>query len=46
MTDGQNLFDWPITNNLIACYNIWKNATGQGDVYATGCLLDYDYFKN
>ena len=25
---------------------IQKNATGQGDDYTTGCLLDYDYFKN
>ena len=22
-----------------------KIATGQGDDYATGCLLDYDYFE-
>ena len=29
--------------------NIWKLSeieTGQGDVYATGCLLDYNCFKN
>ena len=27
-------------------YNkIWKIATGQEDDYTTGCLLDYDYFK-
>ena len=25
--------------------NIRKVATGQGDDYATGCLLDYTYFK-
>ena len=23
-----------------------KNATGKGDNYTTGCLLDYQYFKN
>ena len=23
-----------------------KNATGKGDNYATGCLLDYEYFLN
>ena len=23
-----------------------KIATGQGDDYTTGCLLDYNYFKN
>ena len=26
--------------------NIRKIATGQGDDYTTGCLLDYNYFKN
>ena len=25
--------------------NITKIATGQGDDYTTGCLLDYPYFK-
>ena len=26
--------------------NIQKIATGQGDDYTTGCLLDYNYFNN
>ena len=26
--------------------SIRKIATGQGDDYKTGCLLDYNYFKN
>ena len=26
--------------------NIRKIATGQGDDYRNGCLLDYPYFKN
>ena len=26
--------------------NVRKIATGQGDDYATGSLLDYSYFKN
>ena len=25
---------------------IRKTATGKGDDYTTGCLLDYQYFKN
>ena len=29
----------------MTCDNIWKIATGQGDDYTNGCLLDYDYFK-
>ena len=24
----------------------WNIATGQGDDYTTGCLLNYNYFKN
>ena len=33
-------------NNDIKRYeNIRKIATGQGDDYTTGCLLDYPYFK-
>ena len=46
MIDGQNFFDQPIRRNLITYDNIRKIATGQGDDYTTGCLLDYDYFKN
>ena len=30
---------------MITYNNIWKIATGQGDDYTTGCLLDYTYFK-
>ena len=26
--------------------NIRKIATGQGNEYTSGCLLDYNYFKN
>ena len=26
--------------------NIWKIGDGQEDDSTTGCLLDYDYFKN
>ena len=32
-------------NNKITYENIRKIATGQGDDYTTGCLLDYTYFK-
>ena len=44
MIDGRNLFDKPLKNYL-KTYNIRKVATGQGDNYTTGCLLDYPYFK-
>ena len=45
MIDVQNFFDQPIRNNLITYNNNRKTATGQGDDYTTGCLLDYNYVK-
>ena len=46
MIHRKNFFDQPIKNDLIKYENIRKIATGQGDDYITGCLLDYNYFKN
>ena len=43
--DGKNFFDQPINNDIKTYENIRKIATGQGDDYTTGCLLDYPYFK-
>ena len=40
MIDRQNFFYHPVKNNLRTYENIWKIATGQGDNYTTGCLLD------
>ena len=45
MIGGQNFFDQAVTTNLRTNDNTWKIATGEGDVYTTGCLLDYLYFK-
>ena len=45
MTDGKNVFDQPVSNDLIIYDNIRKIATGQGDDYTPGYLLDYNYFK-
>ena len=45
MIDGKNLFDQPIKNDLKTYDNIRKVATGEGDDYTNGCLLDYPYFK-
>ena len=45
MIDGKTFFDQPINSDLKTYENIRKVATGQGDVYTTGCLLDYSYFK-
>ena len=41
----KNFFDQPINNNFKTYENIRKIATGQGDNYTTGCLLDYSYFN-
>ena len=43
--DGENLFDQPIKDNKVTYENIRKIATGRGNNYTTGCLLDYSYFK-
>ena len=45
MIDGKNSFHQPIKNNKITYENIRKIATGQGNDYTTGCLLDYSSFK-
>ena len=44
MIDGRNVFHQPV-KNLITYDNIRKIATGQGDDYTTGCLLDNNYFN-
>ena len=45
MIDGKNFFDQPVNNDKVTYDNIRKIATGPGDDYTTGCLLDYIYFK-
>ena len=45
MIDGKSFFDQPINSDLKTYENIRKIASGQGDDYTTGCLLDYSYFK-
>ena len=45
MIDGKNFFGYPVNDDKVRYENIRKVATGQGDDYVTGCLLDYTYFK-
>ena len=40
----KNQYDQPIKSNKVTNENIRKIATGEGDDYTTGCLLDYPYF--
>ena len=43
--NGENFFDQTVKNNKVTYENIRKIATGQGDDYTTGCLLDYPSLK-
>ena len=45
MIDGKMSFDQPVKNGKVTYDNIKKIATGQGDDYTTGFLLDYTNFK-
>ena len=45
MINGKSFFDQPINSDHKTYENIRKIATGQGNDYTTGCLLDYFYFK-
>ena len=45
MIDGRNFFDKPINSMNKTYENIRRIATGRRDDYATGCFLDYSYFK-
>ena len=46
MIDGRNFFDQAINSMTKIYKSIRKIATGQGDDYTTGCLLEYPYFKD
>ena len=43
---GRNLYDQPTSGQIKKCDELRKVATGKGDDYTTGCLLDYQYFKD
>ena len=45
MINGENFFDKP-TKTIEQHISITKIATGQGDDYTIGYLLDYPYFKD
>ena len=46
LIDDRNFYDQPIKDQIRKYDEIRKTATGKGDEYATGCLLDHQYFKN
>ena len=43
--DGRNFFDQPVKNDLRTYGKMRKTTTVWGHDYATGCLVDYSYFK-
>ena len=46
LIDGKNFYDQPVNDTIKQYDETGKIATGQGDDYTTGCLLDYQYFKD
>ena len=46
LIDGRKFYDQPINDQTKKYDEIRKSATGKGDDYTTGCLLDYQYFKD
>ena len=46
LIDGRNVYDQPINDQIKKYDEVRKIATGKGEDYTTGCLLDYQYFLN
>ena len=46
LIDGKNFYNQPINDVIKQYEKIRKIVTGQGGDYTTGCLLDYQYFKD
>ena len=46
MIDGKIFFDQPVKNDSRTNENIRKIPTCERNYYTSGCLLDYNYFKN
>ena len=46
LIDGRSFYDQPITDGIRKYDELRKVTTGKGDDYTTGCLLDYQYFKD
>ena len=45
LIDDRNFYDQPISDQIREYDEIRKIATGQGDDYTTGCLLDYQLLQ-
>ena len=46
LIDERNFYDQAINDSIKQYDEIKKVSTGYGNDYTTGCLLDYEYFKD
>ena len=46
LIDGRTFYDQQVNDQIKKYDEIRKIATGKGEDYITGCLLDYQYFKD
>ena len=46
LIDSRKFYDQPVNDQIKKYEEVIKIETGQRDDYATGCLLDYQYFKD
>ena len=46
LIDGRNFYDQNISDKIRKYDEVRKLSTGKRDDYTTGCLLDYQYFKD
>ena len=46
LIDDRNFYDQPFNDQIKTYDEVRKIATGKGDDYTAGCLLDYQYFKD
>ena len=46
LIDGRTSYDQPINDQIKKHNDIRNTETEEGDDYTTGCLLDYQYFKD
>ena len=46
LIDGRNFYDQPISDEVTKYNELIKLTTGKGEDYTTGCLLNYQYYKD
>ena len=46
LIDGRNFYDQTFSDEITKYNELIKLTTGKSEDYATGCLLDYQYYKD